>query len=109
MSGRNGGHLAPSAFGSFASKQRTFGTKHALAQIALENHNTEAIVRILAEKKLAEEVDLVNGGRLELYFTREEQEEARKDYEAAKAAGVPLSDVEFLSKEAMAEVSDSFS
>ena len=44
------------------------------------------------------EVDLVEGSRTILFFTKEEEAEARAEYEVAKEAGVDISAAEWLSE-----------
>jgi hypothetical protein len=45
-----------------------------------------------------DEVDLVEGSRIKLLFTKEEEAEARDEYEAAKAVGINVSVAEWLSE-----------
>ncbi|EPS94337.1 hypothetical protein FOMPIDRAFT_1026232 [Fomitopsis schrenkii] len=94
--GRNGGQLSL-AFTSFTAASQRFGTDEALRWLALERHTVSSIVGMIEEHGLERDVDLVNGGRIELLITPKEYEEARADYEAAKAAGAPLDDVTWLS------------
>lgn len=51
------------------------------------------------------DVDLVAGGHVAMFVTDKEMETAQVDYAAAKAAGIYLDDVEWLSKEVMELVS----
>lgn len=85
------------AFTSFTAASQRFGTDEALRWLALERHTVSSIVGMIEEHGLERDVDLVNGGRIELLITPKEYEEARADYEAAKAAGAPLDDVTWLS------------
>ncbi len=53
-------------------------------------------------------MDLIAGGHVELFFTEREYECARTDYEAAKAAGADLHEVEWLNREETEVVSFAF-
>ncbi|KAH9945748.1 FAD dependent oxidoreductase [Amylocystis lapponica] len=97
--GRNGGHLAPHAFRYFQRSDTLWGKEEALKGLVLEQYTAAEIVKIIHEHKLEGAVDLVNGGRTELYFTEEEFTDAQADYEAAKAAGAHLEGVYWMSKE----------
>jgi hypothetical protein len=58
---------------------------------------------------LENEVDLVEGMRTILFFTKEEEARARDDYEAAKAAGVKVCVAEWLTKDEVGKVRQLFS
>lgn len=49
-------------------------------------------------------MDLVEGGHFDSFFTNEELESSRKDYDAAKEAGVNLEDVTWFKGGEMLEV-----
>lgn len=102
--GRNGGHLTPVAFLDFTLAQAAHGTDEAIRSLALEQYTVAEIVKILEEKDVAEAVDLVAGGHTTMLFTDAELEQAKRDFEAAKNAGVDLSDVEWISREEMETV-----
>lgn len=102
--GRNGGHLAPHAFFDFRATSAAFGVFDALRGAALEAHVADELARIVAAHDLAEKVDMVDAGRVNLFFTEVEEAEARADWDAASAAGVDVSGVEWLSKEDTDEV-----
>lgn len=104
--GRNGGHLTPFVFLGFHKRELLFGTSDAAKGFRLESHTSFEILEILRQKKLSENVDLVEGGHITLLVTDEEGDEIHKDYEAAKAAGVNLTGVEWVSKEEMLSVSN---
>lgn len=103
--GRNGGHLTANAFQEFAAYSALFGTDDAKRAIALEKRTVAEIVKIVNDSGKEAALDLVPGGRNHLLFTEPEVVEANLDYEAAKKAGIDLSDVEFLTKEQVEEVS----
>ncbi|KDQ61986.1 hypothetical protein JAAARDRAFT_66961 [Jaapia argillacea MUCL 33604] len=102
--GRNGGHLTPSAFLSFSSHRALYGTDEALASIALEHHTVNSLLSIIKHHSLQKEVDLAGGGHVTLLFTQAEVEEAKRDWEEAKEAGVHLGGCEWLGSEQMREV-----
>ena len=58
---------------------------------------------------LENEVDLVEGMRTILFFTKEEEARARDEYEAAKAAGINVSVAEWLAKDEVGRVRQQFS
>ncbi|KAI0737285.1 FAD dependent oxidoreductase [Daedaleopsis nitida] len=97
--GRNGGHLTPTAFHNFVEYAALYGTDDAVRAIALEQHTASDIVKFLKDTGNASAVDLVEGGHVDLFFTEAEVVAARADYAAAKAAGVNVDDVRFLTKE----------
>ncbi|KAI0057377.1 FAD dependent oxidoreductase [Artomyces pyxidatus] len=97
--GANGGHLAPHKFFEFRRNVKAFGYYDAIKGVDIEEHVASEIARILKTEGLEDKVDFVDGGRINLLFTQEEEDEAREDYEAAKIAGVDLSSVQWLSKE----------
>lgn len=102
--GRNGGHLTANIFQDFAVYSSLYGTDDAKRAIALETRTVSEIVKIANESGKTDALDLVSGGRNHLLFTDEEVAEADLDYATAKAAGVDLTDVEFLTKEQVKEV-----
>ncbi|EIW59961.1 FAD dependent oxidoreductase [Trametes versicolor FP-101664 SS1] len=101
--GRNGGHLTANIFQDFAVYSSLHGTDDAKRAIALETRTVSEIVKIANESGKTDALDLVSGGRNHLLFTDEEVAEADLDYATAKAAGVDLTDVEFLTKEQVKE------
>ncbi|KAI0676177.1 FAD dependent oxidoreductase [Trametes maxima] len=97
--GRNGGHLTANAFQEFAAYADRFGTDDAKRALALEARTVAEILKIVKDAGKETALDLVAGGRTHLLFTEPEIEEAKRDFEAAKEAGVDLDAVEFLTKE----------
>ncbi|KAI0653380.1 FAD dependent oxidoreductase [Cubamyces menziesii] len=85
----NGGHLTANFFSEFAAYSALFGVEDAKRAIALEQ-------RTVAKSQSS---ILVAGGRTHLLFTEHEIAEVQVDYEAARAAGLDVGDVEFLTKE----------
>ncbi|KAF8634328.1 hypothetical protein AX15_000987 [Amanita polypyramis BW_CC] len=85
--GRNGGHLTPNHFLGFRARHSQHGISNALKSYAIEHHTTESIVSFIRTHNLSEEVDLVNGGHFNLFFSAPEESAARADYEAATKAG----------------------
>jgi len=102
--GRNGGHLAPCNFFGFKHRSETFGLDEARRAILIEEYTAKCLSGILRAEGLESAVDLVNGGRTNLFFSAREEQEARADFEAAKHAGVDVSGVQWLSKEDVEQV-----
>ncbi|KIJ65352.1 hypothetical protein HYDPIDRAFT_174844 [Hydnomerulius pinastri MD-312] len=96
---RNGGHLTPAAFSEFAARNDKFGPEEAKRSYALEAHTASSLVRIIEENRWTEDVDLVNGGHIDLLFTDDEVNEANRDLDAARKEGLSLEGVTWLEKE----------
>ncbi|KAH8980511.1 FAD dependent oxidoreductase [Lactarius hatsudake] len=96
--GRNGGHLSAHNFMGFVNDAATWGIFDAIKSVRIEEHVVDAITSLVKNARLENEVDLVEGVRTNLFFTSEEEAKARDEYEAAKAAGVDVSVVEWLSQ-----------
>lgn len=103
--GRNGGHLTPHTFYSFAERQNRFGTDEAIRSSALEQYTVSSLVNIIERNGWSEKVDLVNGGNIRLFFTEDEEREARTDFECAEHMGINLDGVQWLTR---AEVENSY-
>ncbi|KAF8966785.1 FAD dependent oxidoreductase-domain-containing protein [Flammula alnicola] len=86
--GRNGGHLTRNVFSSFLSRQAAYNTSEAIKSYLIEKYTAEALLQFITDRHLEDEVDLVEGGHVTIFRTEEEESDARKDYEAAKAAGL---------------------
>ena len=56
-------------------------------------------MRLIRDHGWTDDVDLVQGGRIDLLFTDQEVEEAQRDREAASRAGWPLDGVVTLAKD----------
>lgn len=101
--GRNGGHLTPYPYTYFRNLVTKYGAHEAKRGLEHENYTADQILRIIREERLAEKVDLVHGGHCTLFLTSREYEYSRADFEAARAAGVNLENVEWLDKEQVKE------
>jgi hypothetical protein len=108
--GRNGGHLTRNPFSSFLKRQERFNTSEAVKSYRLEQHTSDALVQFIADRKLADSVDLVEGGHIGVFRTEEEEQVARRDYEAARAAGVGTGDlgVRWIANEELTNVRSRF-
>ena len=102
--GRNGGHLTPHAYGEFRSQELLYGTDEALRHVAIEQYTVSEVVKILKGANKTDHVDLVSGGRVILFFTAQQYDEARKDFEAAQQAGIVMNGVEWFTKAQVQEV-----
>jgi hypothetical protein len=88
----------------FGRDTAEWGIFEAIRAVHLEDHVVDAITFLVKDAGLEDEVDLVEGSRTILFFTEEEEAEARDEYEAAKAAGINVSDVEWLSEDEIEKV-----
>jgi hypothetical protein len=80
-----------------------------LRQLTLENYNISEVVKLIKESHLENAVDLISGGFLYLFFTKEEHERAKTDFIAATAAGADLGHIEWLTKEDTQQVTKNLS
>ncbi|KAJ6480957.1 FAD dependent oxidoreductase-domain-containing protein [Mycena sanguinolenta] len=85
--GRNGGNLTPYEFFSFQKIQSLFGHEAALQFYAVEDYSVAEMVRIAREGGWADEVDLVEGGHINVMLTDSELSELQADFAGAIAAG----------------------
>lgn len=99
--GRNGGHLTPHTFYSFAVRQNQFGTDEAIRSSALEERTASSLVNIIERNGWSEKVDLVSGGNVCLFFTEDEERGTRTDFECAEYAGISVDDVQWLTRDAV--------
>ncbi|KAJ7574549.1 FAD dependent oxidoreductase-domain-containing protein [Mycena floridula] len=97
--GRNGGHLTPAIFSSFKRAQESYGTEEALRGFALETYTAKKMLDIIGEHQL--DVDLVQGGHITLCLSSADFEKNRDDFNAAKSAGIDVSDVKWFDKNKM--------
>ena len=104
VTGRNGGHFAPRVYQRFQDYSSANGVGEAVRAMVIEEYTTNEIVKRLKDHDMVDAVDLVSEGRMILTFTEEEHARLTGDYAAAKAAGVNVSSVRFLSKAEMQEV-----
>lgn len=65
-----------------------YNTSEVLKTYIIEDYTAKSIVKFIKDKTLEDAVDLVEGGHVALFRTEEEEVDARKDYEAAIAAGL---------------------
>ena len=107
--GRNGGHLSAHNFLGFVNDTATWGIFDAIKSVHIEEHVVNAITSLVKNAGLENEVDLVEGVRTNLFLTNEEEAEARHEYKAARAAGIDVSAVEWLSQSEVEKVRQSIS
>ncbi|KAG2363598.1 FAD dependent oxidoreductase [Suillus spraguei] len=101
--GRNGGHLTPAVFLEFSQRQALFNTVEAIKSYELEQHTASLLVKIIKENGWTGDIDLVEGGHINLLFTEKEAKNAHKDFDMARQAQLNLDDVEWFSKEEIEE------
>ncbi len=82
----------------FGRDTATWGIFDAIRAVNIEDHVVDAITSLVKDARVKDEVDLVEGSRTILFFTKEEEAEAWREYEAAKAVGINVSVVEWLSE-----------
>ncbi|KAG2102805.1 uncharacterized protein F5147DRAFT_706797 [Suillus discolor] len=97
--GRNDGHLTPATFLKFAQLQALFDTVEAIKSYELEQHTASLLVKIIEEKGWASDIDLIEGGHINILFTDEEERDAHKGYDLARQARFNLDGVEWLPQE----------
>jgi hypothetical protein len=103
--GRNGGHLMPYTFFDFRRLAALHGIEQAMRSYKMEDRTVTEIRNLLEAEKLVDVVDFVPGGRVTLLFSDKNIENTRADFDAAKAAGIDLGDVEWIDRENMLKVS----
>lgn len=104
--GRNGGHLTPISFSGFSSVEARYGTQDALSNAALEEYVSSEIRKLSKERGWSEDIDLVINKRTVLLLTNSDEERAKRDYDHAQKAGLPLLDqIDWLEAEEVYRVS----
>jgi hypothetical protein len=96
--GRNGGHLTAHNFIGFQKDVAAWGISDAIKSVRIEEHVVDTIASLVTSAGLENEVDLVEGVRTILFFTKEEEAAAYSEYEAANVAGIDVSVVEWLTE-----------
>ncbi|KZP19709.1 FAD dependent oxidoreductase [Athelia psychrophila] len=99
--GRNGGHLTPATYRDFYGLQQMYGTDQALRSLAIENYTVSSLLSIIESEGLADSVNLAALGHNSLLLNDLEVAQAQVDLQAAQAAGVDVSQVEWLDAEQM--------
>ena len=102
--GRNGGHLTAHVFKDFVSLQQKYGASQALKSIALEHYTVDAILKIVHDHNLTDVIDLDALGRIILSITEREMVEAKANMDAAREAGVNLSETQWINEHDMNKV-----
>lgn len=82
----------------FGKDTTAWGIFDAIRAVHIEDHVVDAITSLVKDAGVEDEVDLVEGSRTILFFTKGEEAEARDEYEAAKAVGINVSVAEWLSE-----------
>lgn len=103
--GRNGGHLTASHFEGFVHNSHLHGEDDALRELYIQKYTVEEILKVLRASGHEADVDLVSGGHIDLYFTEPEFIAAKADYDAARAAGADMRNVDWLGKDEVFKVS----
>ncbi len=76
-----------------------------MREFAIQRYTVAQVLKIVHDLGQENHVDLVSNAHVDILFTEEELVSAKADYEAAQAAGVDLSYVDWLSREQMKTVS----
>lgn len=92
-------------FRGFLRLKELFGQEEAVSGLAIEHHTVSHILSILRENHSEAHVDLVQGGRTILLFTEEDSDSFKRDFLAARAAGVNVDHVEWLSQDEVQQAS----
>jgi len=82
----------------FGRDTTAWGILDAIRAVHIQDHVIDAITSLVKDAGVMDQVDLVEGSRTILFFTKEEEAEARDEYEAAKAVGINVSVAEWLSE-----------
>jgi hypothetical protein len=82
----------------FKRDTAAWGIFDAIRAVHIEDHVVDAIISLVNDAGVQDAVDLVEGSRTILFFTKEEEAEALDEYEAAKAVGINVSVTEWLSE-----------
>jgi hypothetical protein len=82
----------------FGRDTAAWGIFDAIRAVHIEDHVVDAIASLVKDTGVEDEVDMVEGSRTNIFFTEDEEAEARYEYEVAKAAGINVSVVEWLSE-----------
>ena len=88
----------------FGKDATAWGILDAIRAVHIEDHVVDAITSLVKDVGVEDEVDLVEGLRTILFFTKEEEAEARDEYEAAKAVGINVSVAEWLPEDEVEKV-----
>ena len=102
--GRNGGHLRAGTYIGYAAREVAFGRDEATRAYEVEAYTTRSIVSTIQEHRWNDDVDMVNGGHVRVYFTEEAASSAKKDLERARASSLDLKAVRWIGKEEMETV-----
>jgi hypothetical protein len=99
--------LTRNAFSSFLKRQEQSNTSEAVKSYRLEQYTADALVQFITDRNLEDEIDLVEGGHIAVFRTEEEERAARRDYEAARLAGVSTADlgIRWIENKELTEVS----
>ncbi|KAJ7648591.1 FAD dependent oxidoreductase-domain-containing protein [Mycena polygramma] len=98
--GRNGGNLTPGSFLHFRALSARFSPEDALRYFAIEDYSASEMARLTHEHAWAADVDLVEGGHIEVFLRDVQMRDAQRDWRAAREAGRDV-DVRWLGKEEM--------
>ena len=89
------------------SREKLYGKEDAVRETDLQQYTVAALTEVIREHGWETNVDLVSGGCIQLFFLEQELAEAKADFAAAQAAGIDVSQVEWMSKEEVQKVSTS--
>ena len=106
--GRNGGHLTAHNFLDFASDWKAHGLEEARRAVEIEEYTAIEIAKLVREHGLEHMIDYVAGGRTIPAFSSAELNEMKTSYEAAKAAGIDVSAIRWLTSNEVHEVEPAF-
>ncbi|KAG2141859.1 FAD dependent oxidoreductase [Suillus clintonianus] len=85
----------------YAAREAAFGRAEAMRAYEVEAYTTRSIVSTIQEFGWADDVDLVNGGHMRVYFTEEAACDAKKDLECATSSSLDMEATQWVEKEEM--------
>ncbi|KAF5228925.1 hypothetical protein FAUST_10724 [Fusarium austroamericanum] len=92
--GRNGGHIKPDCYRSFATFQKLYGTDQAISLCRFEMENMKEFVKFIREQGLAEAIDLVETRSVDFFMNAQSWSEAQESIKLYKEAAGDLPDIE---------------
>ncbi|PBK71363.1 FAD dependent oxidoreductase [Armillaria solidipes] len=91
--GRNGGFLSAASCTSFVELQEEYGTNEALRGLLLEHHSYNFTIDVLERHGLLNEASILFGDSIHLFEVEDEYASNKADCDAAKAAGMDMTGI----------------
>lgn len=103
-SGRNGGFLSAASCTSFVELQEEYGTNEALRGLLLEHHSYNFTIDVLERHGLLNEASILFGDSIHLFEAEDEYASNKADCDAAKAAGMDMTGINWWTADYVAKV-----